>query len=304
MKTPGFIPTVLAVQLALLPIASSISASEANPTPPGSVLTLTQTIEKSEVLWADSRFDEAGKLLDHALDGAPKSTDLLWRLARVYYEMGEILPPDDRDARLRTFGTAEAYARRCIEADPEEGECHFWLGAAVGRRSTTKGLLNSARAGKEIESSFQRAIKLGLTYRSSTGHSSLANAHYALGQFYRLVPDLWIIKLLTGVRGDMDRSVDHMRKAVVIETERLEFTKELGVALICNGERNDRPELIEEGKATLTKVASLPVTEPSDLTDKTHAQMLLADPSLCCRYSRDGQKGLSDDELKKVEASR
>jgi len=262
---------------------------------------IEQAIEESEELWAKSRFEQAGTVLERALAGDPKNSALLWRLSRAYFEAGELIDPEDREARLEIFGRAEQYARQCMEADPSDGECYFWLGAALGRRATTKGLINSAMAGREIEASFLRTVELDVSYVSPTGHSSLANAYYALGQFYRLVPDSWFVRLLFGVRGDISKSAGMLKKAVAIEPERLEFTKELGLALICHGQEKDLPALIEEGEGYLRKVASLPVTEPSDRIDKIHAQMLLDDPSLCCGYSRDGQKGVDEGDLEKLQ---
>ena len=261
---------------------------------------IEQAIEESEELWATSRFEQTGTVLDRVLAGDPKNPALLWRLSRACFEAGELIDPEDREARLEIFSRAEQCARQCMEADPSEGECYFWLGAALGRRATTKGLINSAMAGREIESSFRRAVELEVSYISPTGHSSLANAYYALGQFYRLVPDSWFVKLLFGVRGDISKSAGMLKKAVAIEPERLEFTKELGLAMVCHGRENDLPALIEEGEGYLRKVASLPVTEPSDRIDKLHAQMLLDDPSLCCGYSRDGQKGVEEGDLEKL----
>jgi len=293
MKVPG-IYTFLSLLLLLLPLGVPRAGQELHDKG------IEQAIEESEALWATSRFEQARVVLERELAKDPNSPALLWRLSRACYEAGELIDPEDRKGRLEIFGQAEQYARQCAEADPSDGECYFWLGAAVGRRATTQGLLNSARAGREIEASFLRAIELGLPYVSPTGHSSLANAYYALGQFYRLVPDSWFVKILTGVRGDLAKSVEMLRKAVAIESERLEFTKELGLALVCHGQEDDRPALIEEGSRYLRKVASLPVTEPSDRIDKLHAQMLLADPGLCCGYSRDGQKGVDEEDLEKL----
>ena len=177
----------------------------------------------------------------------------------------------------------------------------FLAGRRVGAKGDHQGADQQRHGGTRDRGLLPRTVELDVSYVSPTGHSSLANAYYALGQFYRLVPDSWFVRLLFGVRGDISKSAGMLKKAVAIEPERLEFTKELGLALICHGQEKDLPALIEEGEGYLRKVASLPVTEPSDRIDKIHAQMLLDDPSLCCGYSRDGQKGVDEGDLEKLQ---
>jgi tetratricopeptide (TPR) repeat protein len=213
--------------------------------------------------------------------------------------MADLVPLENRGERLELFEEAESYARKCIEEAPKKGECYFWLGAALGRESTMKGILSSALTAREIASSLEKSVELGLTYRSASGHIELANAYYALGQFYRIAPDSWIASKIAGVRGNIERSVNYLRKAIELEPERLEFNKELGISLVCLGQEKNRPETVQEGVTYLTRVANvLPVKEPSDEIDKRHARMLLNDPGLCCDYSRDGQQ---ERDLKKAD---
>ena len=48
---------------------------------------------------------------------------------------------------------------------------------------------------------------------------------------------------------------------------------------------------------TIDGAALIPPGAPTDLTDVKHARMLIADPSLACEYSRDGQQDLDEAQL-------
>ena len=171
----------------------------------------------------------------------------------------------------------------------------------MGRRASTQGILNTLSEIKDFESLIYQALELKPTYRAEQGKASpIADIYAILGQFYRLLPDWRIISLVFGTRGDLDKSIAMMRKAVELEPQRIEHNKELALSLICSGQKEDQPAGIEEGKKILRGIADLPVIKPSDIIDKEHAKMLLADPSLACSYSRDAQQDLSQEAFEKT----
>lgn len=277
------------VILAILLAASTAQLSAQTATSPDA--SLDELIKRGERFWEDTRFADSKQVLEEALEKSPGDARILWRLARDCYELAEILPREAKDERLVLFEEAEGRTRRCLETSPDEGECHFWLGASLGRIATTKGILSNITAPpREIAPSFNKAIELGLPYRSAKGHLELANAHYALGQFYRLTPDSWLVSKMIGVRGDLELSIEHLQKALELEPDRLEINKEMGISLICLGSERKDSDMVEEGRRRLERTIALPALEPTDEVDKRHAQMLLDDPDLCCSYSRDGQQ--------------
>ena len=105
-------------------------------------------------------------------------------------------------------------------------------------------------------------------------------------------------------RGDLEKSVAMNRQAVELEPQRIEHVKELGLSLICLGQKRDQPEKVEEGKKILRGIAGLPVIKPSDKIDREHARMLLQDPSLACGYSRDAQQEQSREAFEKSQPKR
>jgi tetratricopeptide (TPR) repeat protein len=192
-------------------------------------------------------------------------------------------------------------ADKCIALEPNNGNCWQWKGIGIGRRGTTKGILNSLSEIDDLETVFLKAESLKPEYRSENGSANaMGDIYNALGQFYRTVPDWFILKTLFGARGDIDRSVEYQRKAVAREPNRIEYNKELGVSLLCYGQKKNDDKAIAEGRKYLEKVSSLPVLKNSDIVDKDHARILLKNPDLACGYSRDAQQVISKEEFEKT----
>ncbi len=261
---------------------------------------------EAEQLWYGDDYAGSNRVLDEAIKQYPNQAESYWRKARNLFDQEEAIPRDQKppkDELVKRYREVEALAAKCMALAPQDGNCTLWKGIGLGRRGSTQGVLNSLGEIKDLEAVMLKTIALKPTYRAEQGKaSSLADAYAVLGQFYRVVPDWRILSLLFGARGDLDKSVAMNRKAVELEPKRIEHNKELGISLICSGQKRGRAEQIEAGKKILRGVADLPVLKPSDKIDQEHAKMLLADPSLCCGYSRDAQQEQSEDAFKKTQA--
>ena len=115
------------------------------------------------------------------------------------------------------------------------------------------------------------------------------------------MPDWFILQALFGTRGDLAKSVEYQRKAVARVPSRIEYNKELGVSLICYGQKNRDQKSVDEGREYLKKVAAFPVLKSSDKVDQEHAKLLLTNPDLACGYSRDAQQVQSREEFEKTQ---
>lgn len=272
-----------------------------------SILSPSPRLDEGEALWIASRFTESNRVLE-SITASPQSdprenAEALWRMARNFYDMGESLPISAKDERFELALKIEDYGRRCLKADPRNGNCYFWIGVGIGRQGTVRGILTQIRHAKEVHDLWIKATRLQKPYRSKDGTSSVPGDYYlALGIFYRLIPDWWIVQLVLGVRGNIDTSVEYLRKAVALEPTRMEYTKELGISLVCRGTKINRPQDNEEGKAYLLKVETLPMYKGYDKVDREHARLILSRPDMACAYSRDGQQEISEKQaLKSLE---
>lgn len=245
-------------------------------------------------LWLEARRlesdDELGASAERfeRLAGAlPGETEPLWRLARVQWRSGERMSPEDKAARLVVFRRAEEAARRSAALDPRCAECLFWQAAALGRITTTLGVLHAAQTAPVIAELLARALALRPAHRENDDDTTLGNLYLASASFYRLLPEWRWLSWVLGVRGDRERSVDYSRRAVAISPRRLDYQVELGAGLLCLAARDDREELLREGLAVLRHSQSLAPFAEARL-DMTYAQRLIEQPERACSYARDG----------------
>jgi tetratricopeptide (TPR) repeat protein len=256
-----------------------------------------ELIAESEKLWLEDQLEESDKKLDRAVELCPEKAQIYWRKARNIYDGLEDIPRDQKPEKkilIKKYREVEALADKCTELDENDAQCWLWKGVGIGRRGTTQGVLKSLFMASDVENAWLKAESLGLTYRSEDGTSNAkCGMKYALGMFYRVVPE-WLchfpLKQIVGTCGDLKKSVEYQRKAIACLPNAIDINKELAVSLLCHGQQYDQPEEIEEAKKLLISLQSLPEIRPFDKIDKEHAKMLLADISLACGYQRDKQQ--------------
>jgi tetratricopeptide (TPR) repeat protein len=241
----------------------------------------------TELLY-DQRFAAAEAALAEAQAIAPASDTVRWMRARVAYLEGEALPAGDRAGRLAAFARAERFADEAVELAPAHGEGWLWRGVARGRITTTHaglrqavGVLRGERGPRFVADCFERAIALAPEY-VHFGFSAAGDARAGAAQLYRLLP-AWGRSVL-GVSRDLDRAVALAREALALQPVRIEYAKELGVALLCRAGGGD----LAEAQRVLRAAEALPVRTPYERTDLRHVRQLQsAPPETACGYSRD-----------------
>ncbi|MEW5852812.1 MAG: hypothetical protein AB2A00_28775 [Myxococcota bacterium] len=241
--------------------------------------------------WLDVRIEQRRRqeLFPHVFTLAEKEArpQVQWRLAQAimgYYEFHREAPDKEK---LRGYTAAERLMRDC-QARKGPPHCEFFLGAAIGRQATVKGVMSSLRALRPIEGVWLTGLE-----RSKNRPDLLLDGspiesyfYYALGALYRILPDWWIIKVITGVRGDLDKSISMLRKAVAMRPDTATWL-ELGVALTCSGHKRDNPAHLSEGKKILQDVIGMPRKAEYDAVDQQAARHILEHPRSACGYSRD-----------------
>jgi hypothetical protein len=247
-------------------------------------------IRRATELLYDQRFGDADAALAGAQALAPGSDTVRWMRARVAYLEGEALPADDRDGRIAAFARAERHADEAVALAPDHGEGWLWRGVARGRITTTQaglrqalGVLRGERGPRFVADCFERAIALAPEY-VHFGFSAAGDARAGAAQLYRLLPT-WSGAVL-GVSRDLDRAVALAREALALQPVRIEYAKELGVALLCRAATSGGDAA--EARRVLHAAEALPVRTPYERTDLRHVRQLEnAPPEAACAYSRD-----------------
>jgi len=261
---------------------------------PGAVAALgldaAQTNLWSEGLALERResFVESNQRYEQLAAAHPESAFLAWHVARNQWRQGERLPIDAKDARRVAFERAREWGERSLARDPDCGECVFWTMVSMSRLATTHGVLSSSQLAAPIAALIDRGIALQPTSRDNEWNTTLGNLYFAASAFYRVVPDWPGIDLLIGVRGDKDRALDYIERAIAISPMRLDYHLERGVILTCIGHDRGDGAALERGRRELIQARSMPHLLGTDAIDQQNADVLLARPDLACGYQRDG----------------
>ena len=240
-------------------------------------------------------------ILNDLIKQFPEAPYLMWRLSRNYWVYAENLDINDKEGRLKNFQIGLDWAEKGIATNPDCAECYLFRFGNLGRISTTKGLMNSISAAKDLSETIAKAIELKPTHKDTHFNGSEANAYYASGVFYRIIPDWFIIKWIAGVRGDKMKSLEHIKKAAELIPVRIDFQVELGAIYLCLAEDKGMEEMREPGNAALRHALEMEQVMPTDPLDKEYAQGFLEDPSGACGFSRDGIVELDKDKIENKE---
>jgi len=123
---------------------------------------------------------------------------LIWRLARTYYSLGG----------KSSEKTRKEYYHRCIERADQAIELNnksawgfFLRGICRGKLGEIQGIWSSLSIIKPLKQDFKKAVELDPSV-------SAGGPHRALGKLYLELPGL--------LGGSVDKSVDHLRQAVIL----------------------------------------------------------------------------------------
>lgn len=265
-----------------------------------------ELLPESEGLWMKMDYDGSDRSLAEAEKLCPERSEIYWRKARNQYDRYERIPrgqkPPKKDL-IEVYQGIEAWAAKCTQVDEKDGNCWLWKAVGMGRRGTNQDILKTLLEVDDLVATIQKAIALKPAYRSSNGiANSRGDLYSMLGIIYRVLPE-WTcrfpFKQVIGVCGNLEKSVELQRSAVAQEPERAEYLKELGISLMCFGEKRGKPEAVEEARRILNNLQSWPDRKNTDPVDKEHSRMLLEHPDQACSYSRDTQMEKEEEDLRK-----
>lgn len=263
---------------------------------PAFAQSLCPEVQRAESLGDAGDLDGVLTVLEAHVKTHPDDVEALWRLSRALYEKGEVLAQTVPDSqRLPLYDRARVLGKQVQVLAPDNGMGYLWEGAAIARVATARGILASLFLADDVEKLWLKALTTSTRYRMATGISSFPGDVYnGLGQLYRLVPDYRAVEWIAGMRGDINKSVYYFRLMVKDDPARLEGVKELGVALLCKGYRQEDEAAKAEGRMWLGKARLLPASYPTDVIDSHQIPVILSRESEACGYSRDGWEDVSE----------
>lgn len=116
-----------------------------------------------------------------ALD--PNNCEILWRISRVYVDIGEHLPAtteQEKNRQLATYVKAHEFATKAIVANPKSSMSYARRAIASGRIALFKGVWESLDLVKQAKADLDKAIELDATN---------SGAYYVLGRTHMKVSE-------------------------------------------------------------------------------------------------------------------
>jgi tetratricopeptide (TPR) repeat protein len=186
-------------------------------------------------------------VLERAINSDPNNYQLLWRVARSYYYVGDAAA--GKQEKKTNFEKGIFAAGRAVATQGGAVEGHFWLAANYGGWAELVGVVNAYQTVKKIRAEMQTVLRLNASYEDS-------NAYLALGLIDRELPRL--------LGGNAKRGVSYLEQGVRAAPHNTDLKLALANAYLEDGRR-------EEGRRLLQEIINAPVN-PARAKEGRHNQ--------------------------------
>jgi len=95
---------------------------------------LKALLEAADETFKTGKADAQLQALLAALEKNPENVDILWRIARVYYELG-MATFENQQQQGETYKKGWEYAEKAVKLAPDSADTNKWAGALLGRYS-------------------------------------------------------------------------------------------------------------------------------------------------------------------------
>ncbi len=231
---------------------------------------IARSLQKVDELYGSFKTKEAQKELLKVLQLDPQNAEALSKLARVHIDLGDMIPessPDWQEKRLQEYRTAEAHARKAVEADPNSTWGHFYVAASLGNIAAISPVAEQIELADEIRGAIEKSIALdpknGFAYHAyGVWHRKLAE----IGRMKRMLAAVFYSSSVP--HGSFARSIEFLRKAVALNPTVIISRLELARSYVA-------VESWLQARTLLKLVQDLPIQFSDDTRHKQTAKRLL-----------------------------
>lgn len=235
---------------------------------------ISNLLQQADSLYAAFRTREALQALSRVLQLDPENFEATAKSSRGYIDLGDMIPDTDpaaREQKLKEYRTAEEYARKAVRLDPHNTWGHFYVAASLGKiaslSSVSKQIDLAGEIRAEVEKSLDADPQNGFAYHIyGIWHRKMAE----VGHTSRMLASTFLWRTIP--KGDLNTSVEYLKKAIALNPKVISHYLELGKTYISLGK-------YDLARASLKTSLAQPIQFSDDANHKKEAEKLLKDIS-------------------------
>lgn len=234
----------------------------------------------------------------------PQWIDGYWLVTDLAFQLGaSFTDPKDHDFARSVFVKGKKSAEKCLEKQKNNPLCKLLLGASMGKIASIDGILSSLKNAKLVNRLWIEVTESSYNHAFSESSSLQGNARYALGMFYRLVPDFFLMDWLFDVRGDINKSIAYHREAIQVDPPNPCNKIMLAASLLCSVQGKTSTPIGKEAIQHLQDARSLAAKSNMTRACQTDTEKLEKAPDKACGYETSKQQDTSEEAFKKQQTS-
>jgi tetratricopeptide (TPR) repeat protein len=214
---------------------------------------LTARLQKADRLDDSDHFVEAIGILKEAEKSDPKNVEILYRISRVESDLVEDLSDDSKKKNYALESVA--YAKRAIEADPQNSNAHLAAAIAYGDLTDFVDDRTKMEYSKVIKSEAEKAIELDP--KNDYAYLVLARWNFEMTQLNPILRGL--AELLYGQMppASQEKALEDFQRAIVLAPNRI-------IHHYCYGDALARLGRKEQAKAEFQRVLRLTASDKEE----------------------------------------
>jgi tetratricopeptide (TPR) repeat protein len=214
---------------------------------------LTARLEKADRLDDSDHFAEAIGILKEVEKSDPKNVEILYRISRVESDLVEDLS-DDSKKKIYALESV-TYAKRAIEADPQNSNAHLAAAIAYGDLTDFVDDRTKMEYSKVIKSEAEKAIELDP--KNDYAYLVLARWNFEMTQLNPILRGF--AELLYGQMppASQEKAIEDFQRAIALAPNRI-------IHHYCYGDALARLGRKEQAKAEFQKVLRLTASDKEE----------------------------------------
>lgn len=231
-------------------------------------------LQQADSLYAAFKTREALHALGRVLELDPNNFEALAKSARGHIDLGDLIAdsdPNAKEKKLKEYLLAEEFARKAVKIDPRSTWGHFYVAASLGKIASQSPPSKQIDLAGEIRAEVEKAIEAdpqnGYAYHIyGVWHRRMAE----VGGTSRLMASAFLWRSIP--KGDLNTSVDFLKKAIAINPTVISHHLELAKSYIDLGKT-------DLARASLKTSLAQPIQFSDDAKHKREAEKLLTEIS-------------------------